>query len=174
MFWKTIQSLLRVMPFVDVAFLKKSQIKGGILVYHRRKTDQVVQIKLEPCMQEIINRYRSDGSDYVFPFLTSQDEDTAYREYKRKFSYYNKTLKTLGKLAGVDKPLSSYVARHTWATLAFMSSVDMSVIAQALGHTDVKTTRIYVEDIGNGKQNSANKKLLDEVLRKRSSVQEVQ
>ena len=49
------------MPFVDVAFLKKSQIKGGILVYHRRKTDQVVQIKLEPCMQEIINRYRSDG-----------------------------------------------------------------------------------------------------------------
>ena len=53
-----------------------------------------------------------------------------------------------------------------------MSSVDMSVIAQALGHTDVKTTRIYVEDIGNGKQNSANKKLLDEVLRKRSSVQE--
>ena len=161
------------MPFVDVAFLKKSQIKGGILVYHRRKTDQVVQIKLEPCMQEIINRYRSDGSDYVFPFLTSQDEDTAYREYKRKFSYYNKTLKTLGKLAGVDKPLSSYVARHTWATLAFMSSVDMSVIAQALGHTDVKTTRIYVEDIGNGKQNSANKKLLDEVLRKRSSVQEV-
>lgn len=66
-----------------------------------------------------------------------------------------------------------YVARHTWATLAFMSSVDMSVIAQALGHTDVKTTRIYVEDIGNGKQNSANKKLLDEVLKKRSSVQEV-
>ena len=162
------------MPFVDVAFLKKSQIKGGILVYHRRKTDQVVQIKLEPCMQEIINRYRSDGSDYVFPFLTSQDEDTAYREYKRKFSYYNKTLKTLGKLAGVDKPLSSYVARHTWATLAFMSSVDMSVIAQALGHTDVKTTRIYVEDIGNGKQNSANKKLLDEVLKQCSSVQEVQ
>ena len=51
------------MPFVDVAFLKKSQIKGGMLVYHRRKTDQVVQITLEPCMQEIINRYRSDGSD---------------------------------------------------------------------------------------------------------------
>ena len=67
----------------------------------------------------------------------------------------------------------TYTARHTWATLAFMSSVDMSVIAQALGHTDVKTTRIYVEDIGNGKQNSANKKLLNEVLRKRSSVQEV-
>jgi len=49
----------------------------------------------------------------------------------------------------------------------------MSVIAQALGHTDVKTTRIYVEDIGNGKQNSANKKLLDEVLKQCSSVQEV-
>ncbi|WP_281960506.1 tyrosine-type recombinase/integrase [Bacteroides clarus] len=132
------------MPFVDVAFLKKSQITDGVLAYHRRKTNQFVQIKLEPCMEEIINRYRSDDRSYVFPFLTSQDEDTAYREYKRKFTYYNKVLKILGKQAGINKALSSYVARHTWATLAFMSSVDMPVIAQALGHTNIKTTQIYV------------------------------
>lgn len=66
----------------------------------------------------------------------------------------------------------TYVARHTWATLAFMSSVDMPVIAQALGHTNIKTTQIYVEDIGNDKQNWANKKLLNEVLEEHSSVQE--
>ena len=160
------------MPFVDVAFLKKSQITDGVLAYHRRKTNQFVQIKLEPCMEEIINRYRSDDRSYVFPFLTSQDEDTAYREYKRKFTYYNKVLKILGKQAGINKALSSYVARHTWATLAFMSSVDMPVIAQALGHTNIKTTQIYVEDIGNDKQNWANKKLLNEVLEEHSSVQE--
>ena len=123
-------------------------------------------------MEEIINRYRSDDRSYVFPFLTSQDEDTAYREYKRKFTYYNKVLKILGKQAGINKALSSYVARHTWATLAFMSSVDMPVIAQALGHTNIKTTQIYVEDIGNDKQNWANKKLLNEVLEEHSSVQE--
>ena len=152
------------MPFVDVAFLKKSQITDGVLTYHRRKTNQFVQIKLEPCMEEIINRYQSEERSYVFPFLTSQDEDMAYREYRRKFTYYNKTLKVLGKQAGVSKALSSYVARHTWATLAFMSSVDMSVIAQALGHTNMKTTQIYVEDIGNDKQNWANRKLLNEVL----------
>lgn len=161
------------MPFVDVAFMKKSQIKDGVLAYYRRKTNQFVQIKLEPCMEEIINRYQSDERSYVFPFLTSQDEDTAYKEYRRKFTYYNKMLKVLGKQAGVSKVLSSYVARHTWATLAFMSSVDMSVIAQALGHTNIKTTQIYVEDIGNDKQNWANKKLLSEVLERYSSVQEV-
>lgn len=66
-----------------------------------------------------------------------------------------------------------YISRHTWATLAFMSSVDMPVIAQALGHTNIKTTQIYVEDIGNDKQNWANKKLLNEVLEEHSSVQEV-
>ena len=76
-------------------------------------------------------------------------------------------------IASISTNISAlYKARHTWATLAFMSSVDMPVIAQALGHTNIKTTQIYVEDIGNDKQNWANKKLLNEVLEEHSSVQE--
>lgn len=160
------------MPFVDAAFLRKSQIADGMITYQRRKTDQFVQIKLEPCMEEIINRYWSDERDYVFPFLTSLDEDVAYKEYQSKFSYYNKTLKVLGKRAGINRLLSSYVARHTWATLAFRSSMDMSLISQALGHTNTKTTKIYVNDIGNPKQDIANEKLLKEVLNMHASVQE--
>lgn len=152
------------MPFVDAAFLKKSQIADGMITYQRRKTNQAIQIKLEPCMMEIIDRYQTNEGDYVFPFLTSKDEDVAYQEYQSKFSYYNKTLKVLGQKANISRPLSSYVARHTWATLAFRSSVDMSVISQALGHTNTKTTKIYVNDVGNEKQNVANKKMLKEIL----------
>lgn len=152
------------MPFIDVAFLKKSKIVDGYISYNRRKTDQLVQIKIEPCMQEIINRYKSDTRDYVFPLLSSTDENTAYKEYQKKFSYYNRTLKELGAKVGISMPLSSYVARHTWATLAYQSSESMSVISKALGHTNLKTTQIYVKDIGNNKQNAANKKLLKEVL----------
>lgn len=152
------------MPFIDVAFLKRSQIVDGYISYNRRKTDQFVQIKIEPCMEEIINRYKSDTRDYVFPLLSSIDENTAYKEYQKKFSYYNKTLKELGEKVGIGMPLSSYVARHTWATLAYQSSENMSVISKALGHTNLKTTQIYVKDIGNNKQNATNKKLLKEVL----------
>lgn len=152
------------MPFIDVAFLKKSQLEDGFINYSRRKTDQPVRIKLEPCMKEIINRYSSDDREYVFPFLSSLDEDLAYKEYKQKYSHYNKTLKILGKKAGICSSLSSYVPRHTWATLAFRSAVDLSVISQALGHTNTKTTLIYVKNIGSDKQDIVNKKLLYEIV----------
>lgn len=149
------------MPFIDVAFLKKSQLEGGFMTYNRHKTDQPVRIKLEPCMQEIINRYISNDREYVFPFLSSSDEDIAYKEYQQKMSYYNRTLKILGKKVGICRSLSSYVPRHTWATLAFRSAADLLVISQALGHTDTKTTRIYVKDIGSNKQDTVNKELLN-------------
>ena len=152
------------MPFVDVAFLKKSQIADGYISYHRHKTNQFVQIKIEPCMRNIISRYKSDEREYVFPFLTSLDEETAYKEYQRKFSYYNKALKMVGEKAGISMRLSSYVARHTWATLAYQSLVDMPIISQALGHTNTKTTQIYVKNIGTEKQNAANKKMLKNIL----------
>ncbi len=152
------------MPFIDVAFLKKSQLEGGFMSYNRHKTNQPVRIKLEPCMEEIINRYMSDEREYVFPFLSSLDEDIAYKEYQQKISYYNKTLKMLGKKVGICSGLSSYVPRHTWATLAFRSAADILVVSQALGHTDTKTTRIYVKDIGSNKQDTINKELLNGIV----------
>lgn len=152
------------MPFVDMAFLKKSQVADGYITYHRRKTGQEVRIRLEPCMEEIINRYASAGREYIFPFLTATDEETAYKEYRHKYTYYNKTLKRLGKRAGVKEPLSSYVARHTWATLAFRSSQEMEVVSCGLGHTDGKTSRIYVKGNENERLDKCNKRMLGEVL----------
>lgn len=152
------------MPFIDAAFLKKSQLTDGVIAYRRQKTHQFVQIKIEPCMREIIDRYSSPEREYVFPFLTSTDKVTAYKQFRSKFSYYNRVLKDIGKIAGLNVRLSSYVARHTWATMAYQSSADMPVISQALGHTNIKTTQIYVKDIGNHRQNAANRKVLKEVL----------
>lgn len=152
------------MPFIDVAFLKKSQITDGLIVYRRQKTNQFVQIKIEPCMQEIIDRYSSPDREYVFPFLTSTDKVTAHKQFRSKISYYNRVLKDVGKIAGLKVRLSSYVARHTWATMAYHAATDMPVISQALGHTNIKTTQIYVKDIGNHRQNAANRRVLKEVL----------
>lgn len=139
----------RGMSFVDMAYLKKKQIQDGYIIYKRHKTHQEIRIKLEPCMQRIIRRYTSPDSNYIFPILTSPDDTIADTQYRSKGCYYNRLLKELGKRSGIDIPLSFYVARHTWASLAFRKKIDLGVISKALGHTSIKTTLIYIKSIEN-------------------------
>lgn len=139
----------RGMSFVDMAYLKKKQIQDGYIIYRRRKTHQEIRIKLEPCMQKIIEKYTPSHSDYVFPILTFTDESKTDTQYRSKGCYYNRLLKELGRQAKIEIPLSFYVARHTWASLAFRQKVDLGVISKALGHTSLKTTLIYIKSIEN-------------------------
>ena len=134
------------MPFVDVAFLRRSQISGDKLVYHRHKTGQRIVVPLDPCIMEIIERYKSD-SPYVFPLLKSTIPQKAYLEYLVMLNRYNRSLKSLAKKAGLNVRLTSYTARHTWASVAFASNVDTPVISQALGHTNTQTTLTYIKEI---------------------------
>jgi len=151
-------------PFIDIAFMKKDNIKDGYLIYKRHKTQQKISIKLEPCMQEIIDRYWSADGDYVFPFITNYDKEKSYRQYRSRLCYYNSVLKKLRDMAGISGNLTSYVPRHTWASLAFESNVDMSVISKALGHTTTNTTQTYIKGINNTLLYDANKKLLKKII----------
>ena len=147
------------MPFVDMAFARRSQIFDNKLVYHRHKTGKRIVVPLEPCMQEIINRYKSD-SDYIFPLLSSYEPQIAYREYLLKLNRYNRSLKLLSKKAGLNLRLTSYTARHTWASVANASNVDLSVISKALGHTNPQTTLTYIKDINDNRLAEANRMIL--------------
>ncbi len=151
------------MPFVDVAFLRKSQIANGQLTYFRHKTGQKVTVSLEPCMQEIIQRYQTGDSPYVFPLIKSSDQDKAYREYQIELNLYNRALKHLAAEAGLDCRLTSYVARHTWASMAFSQNVDLPVISKALGHTNPQTTLVYIKEINDHRLDEANRKILDSI-----------
>lgn len=155
----------RGMPFVDMAYLKKKQIQNGYLIYYRHKTQQQLQVKLEPCMQEIINYYitRSD-SEYVFPIITSTDEGVAYKQYREKLCYYNKLLKQLSAMLEGDQHLTSYVPRHTWASLAYLSEIELPTIARALGHNTPLTTLTYVKELGTNVVDEANAKLISKIL----------
>ena len=135
------------MPFVDMTHLKKSDIKDGIIIYHRRKTGRQVKVKIEPCMQEIIDRYHSDTSHYLFPFLSETDPAKAEKEYRRAISRYNRTLKRLSAVCGLNKKMSSYTARHTWATTALNSNIKLASISKALGHSSIVTTENYLKEI---------------------------
>ena len=149
------------MPFVDIAFLRKSQISDGQLVYLRHKTGQRISVRLEPCMTEIIRRYQTDHSEYVFPIIDSNDPYKAYKEYHQKLVGYNRALKSLGKKAGISANLTSYTPRHTWASLAYSSNVDLPVISKALGHTNPQTTMTYIRQINDARLEDANHGILE-------------
>ena len=151
-------------PFVDVAFLRKSQVSAdGYLTYKRRKTNQQVSLKLQPCALEIVHRYANANSDYVFPFLAREIPEEAHREYLGKLCYYNKLLGKLGKQAGLSRPLTSYVARHTWASLAYHQNAEMAVISKGLGHTSSRTTQVYIKGIDDTRLDDVNQKVVEEI-----------
>lgn len=140
---------LRGIPFVDLAHLRPTDIKGGILRYHRSKTDKPLVVTLEPCAMQIINRWknRSVNSFYLFPIIkqpgSNEDEQ---RQYNNALRLYNKHLKVLPKAIGLsqDVHLTSYTPRHTWADLAHKDGVAIPYISEALSHSSEKTTRCYM------------------------------
>lgn len=150
----------RGMSFVDMVFLRHSDICGDIMFYVRRKTGQRLCVRIEPCVRHIIGKYRSDVSPYVFPVIKSSYEDEAYRQYQTALGYYNRKLKRLGRMLGLETPLSSYVARHTWATAARDRNIPIAVISSGMGHTSEKTTRIYLASLDNSIIDTANSRLL--------------
>ncbi len=152
----------RGMAFVDIAFLRKTDINYGVISYIRRKTGQRLTVALEPCMEQIINRYRSETSDtpYVFPVLTSVDPEVAYMQYRIALNYHNRKLKRLARLLGVHLNLSTYTARHTWATTARNHQIPLSVISAGMGHTSEKTTQIYLAALDNSVIDMANRGIL--------------
>lgn len=152
----------RGMAFVDMAFLRKSDIRDGTLSYTRRKTGQRLHVGLEPCARIIIERYGTlrPESPYLFPLLTSEDLPTAYRQYRTALGYYNDRLRRLGRLLGEPLRMSSYVARHSWATAARKRDIPLSVISAGMGHTSERTTRIYLDSLADSAVDRANHEIL--------------
>ena len=149
------------MPFVDMAYLTKSQIHDGYLVYRRHKTGRRIRIKLQGAMSEIIRRYAVPGRDYVFPVIKSGAGSVqAYSQYRSGVSYYNRQLKRLAAMLRLGHGLSSYVARHSWATAARDHNIPLSVISAGMGHVSEKTTMIYLAMLENSKIDSANQRII--------------
>lgn len=116
----------RGMAFVDIVFLKKSNIQNGYITYVRHKTGQELTIKIETKLQNIINRYEKKDSPYVFPILNTEDGNKAYSQYEIALNYYNRQLKRLSNFLEPNINLSSYTPRHTWATTARNKNVPLS------------------------------------------------
>lgn len=152
----------RGMSFIDIAYLRQTDVRKDSIVYTRRKTGKTLTIHIEPCIHALITRYAqaTKGTPYLFPLLTATDEDKAFTQYQTTLGIYNRNLKHLAKMLGEGVTLSSYTARHTWATLARDSNVPLAVISAAMGHSSEKTTQIYLASLENSVIDRANHQLL--------------
>ena len=152
----------RGMAFIDMVFLRREDIRGGSIVYRRRKTGQKLRIRIETCIGDILKKYgrKRQDSPYVFPVIRSQDVRAAYSEYQTALGYYNRKLKRLSSLLNLDTPLASHVARHSWATAARNRNTPIAVISSGMGHTSERTTRIYLAALDESLIDSANRSIL--------------
>ena len=152
------------MPFVDIAHLKKTQMADKCIVYRRSKTHRTLKVRIDPQAQRIIDKYRTVNpeSPYIFPILQAEGSPDGYDSALR---VYNKRLHRIAKLIGLDEPLTSYVSRHTWASLARAQGISDTVICEAMGHNNVATTAIYLASLDTNVIASANRKLIASLMR---------
>lgn len=152
----------RGMSFIDMAYLKKKDLQNGILSYRRRKTGQQLTIKWEKCMQEIVDKHDTDdGSPYLLPILKHPYDNR--NQYKNTLYRTNKHLKEIAKSVGISIPLTLYVARHSWASIAKSKNIPISVISEGMGHDSEKTTLIYLASLDSSVVDKANAQILKDL-----------
>lgn len=149
----------RGMSFIDMAYLTTANLRHRTLSYRRRKTGQPLHVHWERCMQEIIDKYRSYTTQpYLLPILHSDDD--AHIKYRYAMARINRLLKEVGRIVGLTSPLTLYVARHSWASIARDRRIPISVISEGMGHDSELTTQIYLSSIENSLVDRANQRIL--------------
>lgn len=143
-------------PYIDLAHLRKNQIKDGHIEYYRHKTHQRVRIALNPICRKIIDKYSAEGNPYLFPILKNQTE----KAYRTALGRYNRALRRLSDRLQLETSLTSYVPRHSWATIAYKGGVELSAISKVLGHTNPNTTLLYIRELDDSYIDRANKVVL--------------
>lgn len=148
----------RGMSFIDMAYLKKSDLQNGILTYRRRKTGQQLTIKWEKCMEDIVSKYPKNQTDYLLPIIKETVNER--RQYDNALHLVNYHLKDLSSMLKLQRPVTMYVARHSWASAAKAKNIPLSVISEGMGHDSEATTQIYLASLETSVVDKANKMIL--------------
>ena len=139
--------MLRGMPFIDLAHLRKQDLQGRRIIYRRHKTGKLMVVDVPPDAFRLLQKYKNrTGSEYLFPILNEASPGKErYHLYQDTLRRFNRELARLMKklLPGVS--VSSYTARHTWATLAYHSGTPLGLISQSLGHSSIRVTMSYLK-----------------------------
>ena len=156
--------LCRGMPFIDLAHLRKRDLQGRYLVYLRHKTRRPMRVELCPEALRLLRKYGKENPDspYLLPIL---DADTSggwglYKDYQDALRLFNRDLARAMEFLLPGVRVSSYTARHTWATLAYHMGLPLGIISQSLGHASIRVTETYLKPFENERLDKANKQLI--------------
>lgn len=147
--------MLRGMSFIDMAYLRKSDLANGYVTYRRRKTGQKLIIQWTKEMQMILNKYPVNSTDYLLPIIKNIGANERYT-YRNVGYNINHNLKIIAQKIGITIPLTLYVARHSWASAAKAKGIPLSVISEGMGHDSETTTQIYLASLDTSFVDKAN------------------
>ena len=150
----------RGMSFVDIAYLKKTDLNNTYLIYKRKKTGQELKIAWRKEMQELVDRNSSKDGVHLLGILDENSEKSLRFQYHYTQCIINTALKRLGKQLNLETNLTMYVARHSWATIARQKNIPLSVICDGMGHNSEKTTQIYLQSVDAEAIDRCNDKLI--------------
>lgn len=136
----------RGMSFIDAAFLRKTDVQGGVLSYRRHKTGQLLHVKVVSQISGLVERYSDKDSPYLLPVI-ARPGMAERKQYEAALRRVNNALYTIAGMARLPVRLTTYVSRHAWATIAKSKNVSINVISDALGHDSISTTQIYLASI---------------------------
>lgn len=159
--------LCRGIPFIDLAYLRRQDLQGKYLVYLRHKTKVPMCVELCPDALRLLREYqlRSSNSPYLFPILDAKVTDPyeLCMCYQSALRYFNRTLARVMTRLLPGVRVSSYTARHTWATFAYHMGKSLGVISQSLGHTSCRVTETYLKPFENERLDKENRQLVSAV-----------
>ena len=181
--------LFRGMPYIDLAHLRKQDVKEGCIVYSRHKTGRQITVRIPKEAISLLEEFRNKNpnSIYLFPILDANDkkdkkgekgkkdkaegkkDQELYDRYQQALRSFNKQLEKLAALLLAGVKISSYTPRHTWATLAFYANVNIGIISRALGHSSIKVTETYLKPFENEKLDAANDELILSIRQSKES-----
>lgn len=150
------------MNFTDMASLRRGDISNGRILYRRKKTGKLYDIKINENLATILDYYKASNpeSKYVFPIIKREEPLLRERDIMWARKRYNKKLKELAILCGIEHNLTSYVSRHSFATQAMLQDVPLSAISTMLGHSSLKTTEIYLKSLPSNVLDDYNSKIM--------------
>jgi integrase len=150
----------RGMSWVDMAYLRKENVKNGMIRYRRKKTGQQIEIRLTRELKSIIDSFSGEtaGSPYVFPIIRNNGKN-AILQYESAMRTQNNRLKKLAEAAGIEQNISTHVARHSWASVGRSENLSIKVISECLGHASEETTLIYLTLLNNRVLDEANERV---------------
>lgn len=149
----------RGMSFVDIAFLRKTDLSNGVITYFRRKTSQQIQVRLENQTRDVMEKLGESATSYLLPIIGNEIAD-ADSQYRMVYHRVNRNLRKLGEMLKIETKLTLYVARHAWASIAHHNNVPISTISKAMGHDSETTTLIYLSSIDSSAVDKANRKIM--------------